>query len=395
MTGQLSQDVLFGLRVLDFSWVLAGPFTTRLLADFGAEVIKIQPLLPAADDEFSRAYYNAWNRNKLGLSLDLSKPAGLDIARRLVKICDVVVENFSPRVMSNWGLDYAALQQIKPEIIFLSLSMMGHTGPWRDFSGFGPAVQAFSGFTYLMGDSQKGLTGPGYAYSDHIAGLYGALAVLGALEYRDCTGSGQYIDLAQNEAMISLLADQILDYQGVVPNDPEGAPQGVYRCHGQDRWCAITVLDEKEWLTFKQVLGCPDWVEERDFKTRKDRIENALQLDRYISEWTCRHSAEEVAAGLQAVEIAAEVVKNSADLALDAHLIKNGFFVHLEQSGKAESVSGASPIHLSETPARYKYAAPLPGQDNRYVLNQLLGLSTQEISELERDKVIVNRPEQG
>jgi benzylsuccinate CoA-transferase BbsF subunit len=395
MTGQLPQETLSGLRVLDFSWVLAGPFATRLLADFGAEVIKIQPLLPEAEDTFSRAYYNAWNSNKLGLSLDLSRPEGRNIARRLVKICDIVVENFSPRVMNNWGLDYAALQQIKPEIIFLSLSMMGHTGPWRDFSGFGPAVQAFSGFTYLMGDSQKGLTGPGYAYSDHVAGLYGALAVLGALEYRDCSGQGQYIDLAQNEAMLSLLADQILVYQGAVPNDPEGAPQGVYRCQGDDRWCAISVLDEKDWQTFKQALGCPAWGDQQYFKTRKDRIENAIQLDRYISEWTCLHRAEELAAGLQAVGIAAEVVKNSADLALDPHLIKNGFFVHLEQSGKAESVGGASPVHLSETPARYKFAAPLKGQDNIYVLNQLLGLSTQEIRELERDKVIVNMPEQG
>src|ERR1035437_6899205 len=142
------QQILKDIRILDFSWVLAGPYATRLLADFGAEVIKVQPLAPEAGDKFNRGYYNTWNRNKLGISLNLSKPEGIEIAKGLVKLSDAVVENFSPRVMTNWGLDYPELQKLKPDIIMLSLSAMGHSGPWRDYSGFGPTVQAFSGMTH-------------------------------------------------------------------------------------------------------------------------------------------------------------------------------------------------------------------------------------------------------
>ena len=149
-TGYMAtQPILHGIRILDFSWVLAGPYATRLLADFGAEVIKVQPLLPEAEDKFSQGYYNTWNRNKLGITLNLGKPEGIEIAKKLVKISDAVVENFSPRVMVNWGLDYPELRKLKPDIILLSMSVMGHTGPWRNYTGFGPTVQAFSGITYL------------------------------------------------------------------------------------------------------------------------------------------------------------------------------------------------------------------------------------------------------
>ena len=186
----MGSSILHNIRILDFSWVLAGPYATRLLADFGAEVIKIQPLMAEEDDAFSRGYYNAWNRNKLDITLNLNKPEGIGIVKKLVKISDVVVENFSPRVMANWGLDYAELQKIKPEIIFLSLSIMGHSGPWKDFSGFGPTVQAFSGITSLTGYPGQPPSGVGYSYADHIAGLYASLAIMGALEYRSKNGKG-------------------------------------------------------------------------------------------------------------------------------------------------------------------------------------------------------------
>jgi crotonobetainyl-CoA:carnitine CoA-transferase CaiB-like acyl-CoA transferase len=148
MTGQ---SILHNIRILDFTWVLAGPYATRLLADFGAEVIKVQPLLPEAEDGFGRGYYNTWNRNKLGITLDLDKTEGVAVARRLAGISDAVVESFTPRVMANWGLDYESLRKVKPDIIMLSMSTMGATGPWRDYAGFGPTVQAFSGMTYLSG----------------------------------------------------------------------------------------------------------------------------------------------------------------------------------------------------------------------------------------------------
>jgi crotonobetainyl-CoA:carnitine CoA-transferase CaiB-like acyl-CoA transferase len=243
-----AKGVLTGVRILDFSWVLAGPYATRLLADFGAEVIKIQPLLPEAEDRFSRGYLNTWNRNKLGITLNLGLPRGIEIARQLVKISDAIVENFSPRVMANWGLDYPELTKIKADIILLSMSVMGHTGPRRDYSGFGPTVQSFAGITGLTAYPGQPPLGIGFSYADHIAGLYASLALLGALEHRRQTGAGQYIDLSQTETLTSLMADAILSEtrEGHKVN-PEGngafqaAPQGVYRCQGPDRWCAISV----------------------------------------------------------------------------------------------------------------------------------------------------------
>jgi crotonobetainyl-CoA:carnitine CoA-transferase CaiB-like acyl-CoA transferase len=210
--GRMKKAVLHKVRILDFGWVLAGPFATRILADFGAEVIKIQPMLREAGDKFSQGYYDTWNRNKLGITLDLNQREGLEIARKLIKVSDAAVENFTPRVMDNWQLDYDHLKKLRADIVVLSLSAMGHTGPWRDFVGFGPTAQAFSGLTCVTTYPGHPPLGLGYAFADHVAGLYGCLALLGALEYRARTGKGQYIDLSQTEAMASLLSNAILEY---------------------------------------------------------------------------------------------------------------------------------------------------------------------------------------
>jgi crotonobetainyl-CoA:carnitine CoA-transferase CaiB-like acyl-CoA transferase len=209
----MNQRVLKDIRILDFSRVLAGPYATRLLADFGAEVIKVSyPGIPQPEDRFSRGYYNTWNRNKRSITLNLNKAEGLDIARKLVSACDAVVENFTPRVMANWGLDYSHLKQIKPSIIMLSMSAMGHTGPFRDYTGFAPAIQAFSGITGLTSYPDSQAVGPGFSYADHVAGLFACLSLLNALEYRRKTGQGQHIDLSETETMAYLIGDAIVDY---------------------------------------------------------------------------------------------------------------------------------------------------------------------------------------
>jgi len=390
-----NQSILHNIRILDFTWVLAGPYATRLLADFGAEVIKIQPLVPQEEDKISRGYYNTWNRNKLGITLNLNKPQGVALAKKLVAISDAVVENFTPRVMANWGLDYDSLRKVKPDLIMLSMSTMGNTGPWRDYAGFGPTVQAFSGITYLTSFPGKPPLGLGPSYADHIAGLLACLALLGALEYHQRTGEGQYIDVSQVEAMASLLGDAILDYtvddrqvEPVGNSSTEAAPHGVYRCRGDDRWCTIAVFTEDQWQGFKRALGNPPWAEARRFATLAGRLKNSEQLNRLVEGWTKEHTAEEAMALLQEQGVAAGVVQDASDLAQDPQLKQRGFFIELDHPELGKTISDAAPIKLSDTPTRYIRAAPVLGQDNGYVYGELLGISEEELAELKEQEVI-------
>jgi crotonobetainyl-CoA:carnitine CoA-transferase CaiB-like acyl-CoA transferase len=366
----MNQTALKEVRILDFGWVLAGPFATRLLADFGAEVIKVQPPLAEGQDKFSRSYYDNWNRNKLGITLDLSKPEGIDIARKLVSISDAVVENFSPRVLANWGLEYPRLQSLNPDIILLSLSAMGHDGPWKDYVAFGPTVQAFSGLTSLTAYPGGGPLGVGYSYSDHVAGLYGSLALLAALEYRRRTGLGQYIDLSQLETMTSFLAEACLGTPSI-----EAAPEDVYPCLGEDRWCAVSVTGEEEWVGFKTALGRPVWAEQSTFSSHPQRLQNKKALGDLISAWTREHSAERVMTILQKEGVPAGVVQNAADIARDPQLVSRRFF----PDAQPFSLSGFE-MKLNSSPAR--------GQNNDYVYGQLLGMKSREISRL-RDAGVI------
>ncbi|MFC1873234.1 CaiB/BaiF CoA transferase family protein [Chloroflexota bacterium] len=384
------RGILHNIRILDFSWVLAGPYATRILADFGAEVIKVQPLLPEAGNRFSRGYYNTWNRNKLGITLNLDKPAGVALARRLVAISDVVAENFSPRVMANWELDYAGLKKVKPDIIMLSMSLMGQTGPWRNYAGFGPTAQAFSGITGLTAYPGGPPMGLGHAYADHVAALYACIALLGALEFRRVTGEGQHLDISQVEAMASLLAEAVMEEtlkgESVAPvgnSSSEAVPYGVYRCRGNDRWCAIAVSSDEEWLGFRQALGNPPWITGACFATLAARLENAAELDSLVEGWTKQHTAEEVMTLLQGQGVAAGVVQSAADLARDPQLKARGFFVEL-----GKTMADTNPIKLTDVPAAYKRVAPLLGQDNDYVYKQLLGISDVELAALREQGIV-------
>jgi benzylsuccinate CoA-transferase BbsF subunit len=383
-------QILHNIRILDFSWVLAGPYATRLLADFGAEVIKVQPLIPSgADDAFARGYYNNWNRNKVGITLNLDKPEGVDLAKRLVKISDAVVENFSPRVMTNFGLDYENLKKVKPDIIMLSMSVMGQTGPQRDYVGFGPTVQALSGMTQLTSFPGQPPTGLGFSYADHVAGLYTSLSLLGALEHRYKTGDGQHIDISQVEATASLLGGAIMDYsatgQQPMPSgnsSPLAAPHNVYPCK-DDRWCAITVFTEDDWLGFRRALGNPSWAEDAKFATLTVRVCNSGELDKRITTWTREKEAYDVMTVLQSNGVAAGVVQDARDLVNDPQLKSRGFFVKLK-----ENLTDGMPLKMSGASAGYRCEAPAPGYDNSYVYQELLGISNKELDGL-RDRGVI------
>ena len=393
MLGALSD-----LRVLDFTWVLAGPFATRLLADYGAEVIKVQSRVTMGETERNiNGYFNTWNRNKSGISLNVSKPQGIGLVKKLVQVSDVLVENFSPRVMKNWGLDYDTLTEVRPDLIMVSMSGMGQTGPWKDYVAFGATIQALSGITHLTTCPGKPPLGLGYSYADQVAGLMGVLAILEALEHRRKTGEGQYIDLAELESMSGLLGTALLDYQanhrdaspiGNCSAYQPAAPHGVYRCMGEDRWCAIAVFTGEEWQAFCRVLHHPSWTMDKDFATAADRWRNTARLDQMVGEWTKQHAAEEVMSLLQEVGVAAGVVQNAADLARDPQLRSRGFFVELHHSVMGKTVSDGSPIKLDDTPAHFHRAAPLLGQDNNYIYHHLLGMSEDELEQYAAEGVI-------
>ncbi|HJX12579.1 MAG TPA: CoA transferase [Dehalococcoidales bacterium] len=384
------KPVLHNIRILDFTWVLAGPYATRLLADFGAEVVKVQPLRPPeADDAFTRAYYNTFNRNKLGITLNLDRPEGVALARRLVATCDAVAENFTPRVMANWGLDYANLKNIRPDIIMLSMSVMGQTGPWRDFTGFGPTVQAFSGLTAMTSFPGQPPTGIGFSYADHAAGLYASLALLGALEYRRRTGEGQHIDLSQVEAAASLLGGGVLDYamSGREPPpagnaSPRAAPHDVYRCR-DGRWCAVAVFTDTEWKGLKRALGSPAWADASRFATLSGRLANIEEVGGKVAAWMKGRTAAAAMSVLQENGVAAGVVQDAGDLARDPQLKARDFFIPAKNA-----FTDATPIKMSAAPARYQRPAPPPGRDNDDVYRRLLGLGREEIAGLREKGVI-------
>ncbi len=373
------EPILHNIRILDFTWVLAGPYATRLLADFGAEVIKVLPVgTPPPDTPFSRAYEGAWNRNKRGITLDPGKPAGKDLAERLVALSDVVIENFTPRVMANWGLDYAALRRVRPDIIMVSMSARGHDGPDRGQAGFAPTVHAAAGLTGLLASPDGEPLGPGFSYADHVAGLYAAMAVLAALEHRDAAGEGQFIDISEQEALLTLLGGAFAE------EAPGPAPDGVYPCR-DGQWCAITVADDAAWRQFAAALGPPGWAADERFRTAAGRREHREEMDALVSARTRTRSVQDVVDLLQSRGVAAGPVQDASDLFADPRLAARGFLLDRPDLGP---LADASPIRLAAAPPRYAKAAPLPGEDNDYVYGGLLGLSPAERSRLRDARVI-------
>ncbi len=382
--------ILNGIRVLDFTWILAGPYATRILADFGAEVIKIQSKKVIRGPEYNlTGYFNYWNRNKHSITLNMGQPEAREIFSKLVRISDILIENFSPRVIMNWDLDYERLSEINPNLIMISMSGFGQEGPWKDFSAFGSTLQALSGMTYLTSFRKDSPLGIGYSYSDLVSGLYGAFIALASLEYRSQIGKGLYIDLSEYEAICSLMGVALLD---VLENKrdilPEGnhssyipaSPYGCYKCKGEDRWCVIAVFDEKEWKTLCSIMGNPDWTFEDRFSNLSRRKENEEELDRLIEEWTLNYSPEEIVDMLQKAGISSGIVQNAHDIAKDPHLRARDYFVQLEHPILGKTISDTSPIRFRETRRSSLKPAPLLGEDNRYVFMELLGMSASELS---------------
>ena len=390
---------LHGIRVLDFTWIHAGPSATRILADQGAEVIKVESGRalavvggPASSTARGLGQRHNWNAGKLSISLNMKSREGLDIAKRLVSVCDVVAENFSGRVMPAWGLDYEAIRRIKPDVIMLSMSGFGRTGPWRDRVSYGQTLQAWSGFTQLTGFPDTDPCGPASAYSDAVGGMAGAQAVLLALIHRARTGQGQWIDLSQFEALSSLLETLVLDMSvnqsdaavtrsgNLLPHGG-GAPHGAYRCKGEDRWVAIEVFTDEEWQAFASAIDKPGWTQDERFATVTGRCRHADELDSLVESWSMGHTPEEAMHLLQAAGVSAGVVQTGADLAEDPQLKHRGFFQQVSDLQGVPRTIEAAPYKLSRTPGGASSGAPAFGSHQTYVLREVLGMPDDELAE--------------
>ncbi len=408
---------LEGIRVLDFTQVYAGPTCARLLSDLGADVIKVEgvrrmditrnfvmPENDSSDDYWNKAgYFLLRNGGKRSLTLDFSEEsggAGVEIVKKLIPHCDIVMESFTPHVMEKFGLDYESLKGIRRDIIMISLSGYGQDGPWRDWSAYGMGLEPASGISSITGYRGGDPLRTGISFTDPYSGIVGAGAVLSALIYRRRTGKGQYIDLSEQEAAIPVVGYALMDYamNGRPPRRMGNrsqwyAPQGCYRCQGEDRWLVLTIRDDAEWQAFCEATGHPEWSTDRRFADVLSRFENHDELDRVITSWTEQQGHIEAMHKLQAAGVMAAAVLSPKEELLDQHLKERGFFDMVETDG-----NGVRPVphQLGAKFSAFEMdtgrRAPRLGEHNGEILEGLLGMSPEEVSQLKEQNVIGEEP---
>jgi len=398
---------LDGVRIVDFTWAWAGPYATLLLAMLGAEVIKVESQRrldhtrlrslmtgPTMGGPNQSTVFNDINLNKLSLTLNLTQARAIEIVKELVKVSDIVAQNMRPGILDRLGLSYEVLEEVKPDIIMLSSSAVGATGPERTYVGYAPTFAALSGLAYVSGhpDGQPTtLTGA----IDTRVGTTAAFAILAALNYRQRTGKGQYIDLSSAEAISCLAGDVLMDYtmnrrvrERDGNRDELMAPHGCYPCLGEAHWVTIAVSGEEEWQAFCKAIGGPDWTKDRMFVDAAGRRQNQSELDGLVTEWTRQHTDYEVMEVLQSAGVAAIPTFSGRMIPRDSHVKERGILAEVEHPEIGKRIVVGPPWRLSATPARIPRAAPLIGEHNQYVLGELLGMSHDEIDRLVEEEVV-------
>jgi len=390
---------LAGLRVLDFTHVLAGPFGTRVLADLGADVIKVGTAARnAGANTLNHPYYLSWNRNKRNICLDMRREEARELARRLAGECDAIIDNFSAGVLARWGLDRASLAETSPGVTVVAMGGMGNSGPWRDFVTFAPTIHAITGLSYLTNVPGRQDIGFGYSLTDHLSGVAAALGILEGVEHRRRTGQGLDVDVAQYELGLGLMGPAFLDHfangtdpEPVANRHPFGAwaPHGIYRAQGEDRWVAIAVRGDGQWRALCELMGASELARDPRFATHEARIANEDALDDCISAWTAGRDRYEVMEACQARGIAAGTVQDGGDIATaDPHVAARDFLWTIPTEDGGEQGAERFPAVIDGERPTTGYAARSLGADTFDVLTELLGMEADEIGALVADGVL-------
>ena len=391
---------LSGVRVLDFGHVLAAPFCTRLLADLGADVVRVEsgrhPDFPWPSSyrhaDGRHASYLNTNRNKRSVAIDLKHPAGCDIARRLAAAADVVVENFSAGVMSRLGLGYETLRESNPGLIFASMSGYGHSGPRRDWTSMNMNLQGAAGLMQVTGAEGDPPTAISNSWNDYIGGLHTGYAIIGALTERESTGKGLHLDMGQFECSVSMIAPLLL-YSAANQGNPDRmgnrsdrfAPQGVYRCAGEDEWCAVSVHDDGQWRALAEVMAedthASHLAAESRFADAPGRLRHHDKIDEHIEAWTRGLGSADVEARLKKAGVPAARMRRVRDLAEDP--TPSGAYKRMDEPRVGSMLTTALPVEFSESALPPATPAPGLGQHTREVLREWLELSESALAELD------------
>ena len=411
---------LSGLRVVDISNVFSLPYAGGLLADLGAEVIKVEGpgrLDTTRGGNFSSAYannevgedpwnrtatYNLLNRGKKSLTLDLRQPAGREVLRDLIRVSDILAENFTPRVMRGWGLDYPNATKLNPNLIMLSCSGYGREGPYAPYPGQATTMEATHGLTHITGYPGDVPMKVGQSFVDFLATWALVMGATLGVRYRNRFGKGIWVDVAMYQLGCYMVSDSILDWEAngrlgerIGNRHPWLAPQGCYRCAGDDDWCVVSVQDDEEWAGLCRTIGRPELADDPRYATNDARMRNHDEIDAIIAAWTLGVSKFDAMHTLQAAGVRAGAVFDARDMHLDTHAKARGMLEKIKyppQRGMGERVIIGRPWRLNGLPLSVQGAAPTFGQHNRDVIQGMLGYDDSRYSELEQAGVVATQP---
>ena len=399
-----------GIRVADFGWVITAPLATLWLATLGAEVIKIESkthpdviragmhggIVPGPEPTWHRCGgFNSLNYSKYSCCLDLNQEEARTIGHEIVKKSDIVIEAFTTPIAKRFGLTYEQLKEIKPDVILVSCSSLGKTGPLQNVTGFGPANQAFAGLPSMTGYEGGTPMSMGGTWPDYICGVIMGYLAVSALYHRAKTGEGMHIDFSMAEAVMNMVPGQLLDFQMngrvAVPmgnSDKTAVPHEVYPCLGEDKWVAIAVHDEVQWHAFCTASGHAEWLTDSRFATFEARMNNRKELDALVASWTATKTASEITETLQNVGVPAFPSVDSEELVNDPQLQHRSQFIELEQYEAGLRTHLGMQGVFGGFPERNYFATPIYDQDNYRVFQDLVGLSGEQIEALVAQGVI-------